>query len=271
MRKVELREAQNLMTTILKDFDKLCKDNGLQYWIESGTLLGAKRHGGFIPWDDDIDVSMMREDYKKFIEIVKEKLPDDLYYQDITTEDGITYGWAKVRHRFSKIVEEEDAKYSEGMFIDIFPYDYYSSKDDEKLRKKSEFIKNLKLVYNSNLKYEKNMKKNMKRFICKVYNKIILKKTIKDVVVDAKNYADKITSKEKEFLGQGPEVLSFNDFYKTSTIFPLKTINFEGIEVSAPNNVEEYLEVTYGKNYMELPKEEDRYSHNLNLFIEKNR
>ena len=73
-----LKEAQELMTTILKDIDSICRKNNINYWIESGTLLGAVRHKGFIPWDDDIDIGMLREDYNKFLEIANKDLKDDV-------------------------------------------------------------------------------------------------------------------------------------------------------------------------------------------------
>ena len=69
MEKAELRDAQVLMKTILRDVDIICRENNINYWIESGTLLGMARHNGFIPWDDDIDIGMMREDYEKFLKI----------------------------------------------------------------------------------------------------------------------------------------------------------------------------------------------------------
>ena len=69
------------MKSILRDIDNICRENDISYWIESGTMLGAKRHNGFIPWDDDIDIGMMREDYEKFLEIAPRYLPDDLFLQ----------------------------------------------------------------------------------------------------------------------------------------------------------------------------------------------
>ncbi len=92
-----LKEAQELMTTILKDIDSICRKNNINYWIESGTLLGAVRHKGFIPWDDDIDIGMLREDYNKFLEIANKELKDDVILCNFKNEKNVQYQWSKVK------------------------------------------------------------------------------------------------------------------------------------------------------------------------------
>ena len=119
MNKVTLREAQILMKSILRDIDNICRENDISYWIESGTMLGAKRHNGFIPWDDDIDIGMMREDYEKFLEIAPRYLPDDLFLQNAQLDSGVENSWSKIRHKYSKLIEEDNAKYQEGKRYNI--------------------------------------------------------------------------------------------------------------------------------------------------------
>jgi lipopolysaccharide cholinephosphotransferase len=76
-----IEEAQKVMLSLLEAFDLLCKKNRLAYWLDHGTLLGAVRHHGFIPWDDDLDVTMPRDDYEKFLEVAKQELPENIFLQ----------------------------------------------------------------------------------------------------------------------------------------------------------------------------------------------
>ena len=120
-----LRKAQLKMLEVLLEFDRVCKKNGLTYWIDFGTLLGAVRHGGFIPWDDDIDLSMPPEDYRRFKEIAPEELSEGFTLQTEKTEPSSMQGdgMFKVRMKNTLYLMEHDdlAKpYSKGIFIDIF-------------------------------------------------------------------------------------------------------------------------------------------------------
>ena len=130
MEKIELQQAKKIMISILEEIDIICKKNNINYWIESGTLLGAVRHGGFIPWDDDIDIGMLRDDYNKFLKVCEKDLSNDLFVQNFNTESNISFQWSKIKHKHSKIIEKKNCECHQGLFIDIFQYDYYT--DNEK-------------------------------------------------------------------------------------------------------------------------------------------
>ena len=93
----ELRSCQLKQLEILKIFDRICRKHNLRYWIDGGTLLGAVRHKGFIPWDDDLDVAMPSEDYKKLDQIIQSELPDHLFWQTPKTDPTMPYGCTKIR------------------------------------------------------------------------------------------------------------------------------------------------------------------------------
>ncbi len=119
-----LRKVQLAQLNILKEFKRICEENGLRYWLESGTLLGAVRHQGFIPWDDDIDVSMPREDYNKFIAIFQEQKNEKYRLRCWETEENYPYVYAKLEKVGSIFRQASDLRDDVcGIFIDIFPYD----------------------------------------------------------------------------------------------------------------------------------------------------
>lgn len=127
MDNVTLRKAQLAQLEMLKKVKEICDANGIQYFLDGGTLLGAVRHQGFIPWDDDLDIGMLREDYEKFISIVQEALGDQYFLQTWDTDDHYCNPFAKIR-KVGTIYREEASRgvltHNE-LFIDIFPFDYF--------------------------------------------------------------------------------------------------------------------------------------------------
>ena len=117
---LQLRELE-----ILDFFADVCKRNGLRYFIIAGTLLGAVRHGGFIPWDDDIDVAMPRRDFNKFAKICKKELPDGYFFQSSKTEKEYPFFFAKLRRDGDTVNESilESHDIHKGCYIDVFPLD----------------------------------------------------------------------------------------------------------------------------------------------------
>ena len=124
LQKLKDKEFKNLL-----EFDRVCKQLGINYTLSSGTLLGAVRHGGFIPWDDDIDVAMLREDYNKFIAEGQQLLPEHLFIQTYETDKNYPLNFSKIRDVSTVLIEycTRNLQMKNGAYIDIFPIDKVSS------------------------------------------------------------------------------------------------------------------------------------------------
>ena len=121
----KMKRVWAVQLEMLDEVERICKANGLKYFADSGTLIGAIRHEGYIPWDDDIDLVMLREDYDKFVQIAPKWLKEDLVLQTVYTEKNYLRGHAQIRNSKTCGCNEEDKKagYNCGIFIDIFPLD----------------------------------------------------------------------------------------------------------------------------------------------------
>ena len=126
----EIRKYQLQELDILKEFQKFCEEFHLQYYLTAGTLLGAVRHQGFIPWDDDIDVAMPRRDYDKLQRLAK-KFPSGYFLQCAQTEPNFPYYFSKIRKDHTKVSEPvlETIQMHQGIYIDIFPIDVCPDND----------------------------------------------------------------------------------------------------------------------------------------------
>ena len=120
-----IRQVQLTQLEILIEVDNLCRKHDIQYFLTSGTLLGAVRHKGFIPWDDDIDIGMHRKDYDRFLEIANKELDEKYFCQSIYSETNYHLPYAKIRKNKTRYVEA-GIKYldiNKGVYIDVFPID----------------------------------------------------------------------------------------------------------------------------------------------------
>lgn len=225
----QTRDIQLANLAIFKEFDYVCKKNGLQYWLDFGALLGAVRHKGFIPWDDDIDVGMLREDYERLIEIFnRDTRNKDLYASKRRFNEKAPNYIIKVSHKRCKT-----------LFVDVFPYDNYGRVLTQEERESlSEEIKKVRF----------EAKKRARTGIS-------LEELIQDI--DELN-AQFFMKEDKDIVG---DLVWGMDFchgwkqwsYSHETIFPLKEILFEGMQVPCINDIDEYLKRVYG-DYMAYPK-----------------
>lgn len=171
---IDLRELQLLQLEIAKELKRICDENDIDYFMIGGTLLGAVRHKGFIPWDDDMDFGMTVENYNKFIEIAPHKLDKRFFLQTEESDRNYHNIFAKIRMNNTHMIEKVTDKQiiHNGIFIDVFPYDsvtekkvhskYYMKK--LKILAKMYFLKN---GYNLNAITEKKISRIVNRFLCK--------------------------------------------------------------------------------------------------------
>jgi len=260
----DLRKAQLIMLNMLQEIHTICESNDIEYWLDGGTLLGAVRHQGFIPWDDDIDIAMTRENYEKFIKVAPFALPKNLYLQTEHTDRGYfdTISPMKVRDKNSQVLEWFETgkeQYHLGLFVDIFPYDNLPENPLLRFIKK-DFARNLLKIKQTKIQSRGKIKY---RLIGKIFTLQFLDNIQTLLIQSAKKTSSSL-------IGFGYDS-ALKRVYKKRKFFPLKKINFEGNEFYAPQDCDYYLSHTYG-DYMSLPPKEQqlpKHIKNLKIFTEK--
>lgn len=264
-----LRQAQLIALRILKVVDYICRKHDIEYFLDGGTLLGAVRHGGFIPWDDDIDIAMTRENYEKFLQIAKEELPEDLFMQNLNTTDRAQNTWTQIKDRKSKMNIFNGDKQHLGIYIDIFPCDFYSANPLKRFFER--FTKWMYIrVYAINAPFKKPFQKHLIKNLAKLILKIIFfpfallnNEFIYNFNLKTRDKRiEKMKKNSGEMIGYGTDVLNFDTIFRTSDIYPLKEMKFEDGNFLVPNNYHNYLTNLYGYNYMVPPSVENRIQHN---------
>ena len=221
-----VRQCQLVMIRMLHILDYLCRKHEIDYWIKDGTLLGAIRHKGFVPWDDDVDTAMTREHYNKFVESVVPELPDDIFFQSASTDSYYPKRRsviAKLRDRYScyeEIKQKRNLKWQMGLQIDICIYDRFTGPVHKR-------------IYNTAFFTE------LRRIMQRTHKHFFPSTPLKSKwwCLNPANDWD--------------QAVTYDD------IFPLVDVEFEGIQVKTQNNWEGYLQSVYG-NYNELIPENQR-------------
>lgn len=263
-----LKKVQNIELMILKDFIEVCNKHHLDYFVTYGTALGAIRHKGFIPWDDDIDTGMLREDFKKFELIFEKELGTKYNLVNPVRAEG--YG-STVNHmelKGTKFISSDavNMKYTPGICIDIFVYDKLPSNKLKKqfLYKKAWILGRLTFLASNKEPFIplKGIKKSIAKNICKamhifmnktgITSKKLYKKLIKGTTkYNSKNGTEFTCLEAPDMV---PNTTSYND------MFPLKKVHFEDIEVNIIKNYNKNLTNLFG-DYMQMPPEELRFNH----------
>lgn len=266
---ITLKKVQKTELQILKDFIDLCEKNGLTYFGIAGTGIGAIRHGGFIPWDDDIDVAMPRKDFEQFVEIAKRE-----YSEKYTVMNGLenpnypllTTRWMLNGTEFVEYaLKDIDCQLS--IFLDIYPLDQIP--DDEKLFKKQArkaFFYSKLLILRS-IPFPvlgfKGWKAKIVHAICAMVHffmsvfHISKKWLYKKCLEVSTMYNDLPKTKRIDFLC---DTTAYLNIYNVDDIYPLKKIQFEDVQLNFPNHVENNLTAAYG-DFMKLPPEDKRKNH----------
>ncbi|MDH6534539.1 LicD family protein [Parabacteroides sp. 52] len=255
----KLRQAQLVMLRMLRIVDHICQKHSISYWLCSGTLLGAVRHQGFIPWDDDLDICMMREDYEKFVRIAPTEFPSDLFLQTRETDPNYDYLSlpCKVRDLNSLFITSGQAnkKHIQGIFIDIFPMDKYHSTNP------SFFIERCIKRYNSiisrclDAELYKHLSK--KSLFISYFKPLFYGLKTQYIQFSQKRIRKNKKLGNESLIGHGFDTIWIR-FFSHDEIFPLRKISFEGYPFYVPNNPDAYLTRLYGPDYMTPPPAEKR-------------
>lgn len=246
-----LRKCQLKQLQILEIVDKICRRHNIEYWIDGGTLLGAVRHGGFIPWDDDIDIGMMEEEFEKFKKVINE-LPEDLFFQTPETENtpNPTPKIIDYNSLYIEPLYDFNKNYQKGIFIDIFPKILYPNAPKRILKKTLKCISKSYAILHAKHYY------SIRSFSEFLYFGIqyFLNKTIWMVL--------NLIFKKGKYIGEINPLNGPGYIHTLKSTFPLKLIEFEGRTFLGPNNPDLYLIERYG-DYKQIPPPEKRQIHGL--------
>ena len=248
-----LKKIHNEILLIMDEVDRICTEHNLQYYMMGGTLLGAVRHGGFIPWDDDLDISMPRDDFERFVDICKSELQQNFRLSWITTNCQYRHLYAKVENVNTTFYERVKYKCGyPGIFVDVFPLDETNGYSPD-LDKRKKVIRKLSTMMGMKVTPGKN--KRIKRCIVKLIPTHLLNRiAVKFMTGDNGKKAEFFTNWSSLYSAR-KETIPKN-CYGQGVRIP-----FEGRFYTAPVDYTVILTSIFGDDYMELPPEEKRRGH----------
>ena len=267
----KLRQVQRIGLDMLCEVKRICEKHGLKYYLFYGTMLGAVRHQGFIPWDDDVDIAMPRQDYDSFLEIAKRELAERYFLETMESETGRFYGgYSKLRDSYTtaiNIMRDWEKDYNKGLFIDILPLDtcYNDIEKNERLRKKILLTQKMIVSFgdmkeslfpeitSKEWEWYQEMAKQIG------YNGLV---RMLNGLCNCVESETGVTTVLMRFLQEPYKV------FKKEWFEPARMIKFEGIDFPIPNVYDECLKLTAGINYMSYPSQKYRTNKHLgDLFL----
>lgn len=257
---------QSIQLDILRVTTETLQKHGINVFLVGGSCIGAVRHGGMIPWDDDIDIGLFRDDYEKARKILIEELPEGYTWCDHTTESEYPYNFGKVKKDGTAFVHGGDAHLDihHGIYIDVFPHDYVRSVEEFK-------VINGKIV-------SLRRKIDLKCMSFKKYGKLrpvwqLPLIAAAHILVNKQKTQEKIARLSQSFLSEESEyVCNFYGIYGEKEICKKewfgdgKKVDFDGIAALIPADYDSYLTHIYG-DYMTPPPKEKQVSHHDAVFI----
>lgn len=263
-----LKKVQAVQKQILKDVQSVCEKNEIETFLVFGSALGVVRHQGFIPWDDDIDVGVLREDFPRLKKVLEDELGDK--YEFLTCETNPAYA-CTVTHfqkKGTKFVSRDVVKcdYVPGVNIDFFVYDHLA---DGRIARKIQFAEAWfwgRLLFLSGkgtpfIPYT-GRKKKVAEFICMTVRKCMKFARITPLKVyhQFQRVSQRYNYKKTEHIASFEPPKSWLNATRKEDMYPLKKMKFDEFEVYVPGNVHEHLKTVFG-DYMQLPPEDKRMNH----------
>lgn len=258
--RVTVHDVQVILLEMLKDIDKICRDHNIPYWLNAGSALGAYREKGFIPWDDDADIAMMRDDFERFIQVMRRNCPDKYVFQCFETDDryNVLIPGMKIRMKGTYLKEVNfllsnrctGYEGCDGIFVDVFVYDYLTP------------IKLFDLpprLLNEALMVPEIIADNVLHINPIGIKKLIMKNT--------HAYGDFCRRRHSDYVGFDLTWVWKNplhpQIYRLDDILPAVYVPFEDTELPIPRHPHEFLTASYDENYMKRPPENKRMAKHI--------
>jgi lipopolysaccharide cholinephosphotransferase len=253
-----LKKLHAVEIELLDEFVRICKLYNLEYFLIGGTLLGAIRHEGFIPWDDDIDIGMPRDDFEKFIDLCESELKNIYYIKSYRTSNAYWIPFIKMCKSNTLFIEKKNLSLENeknGIFIDIFSYDNIFNVGI--IQKTQSFIiEKIRAAIQTKIWIEKEEKKNfLKHLINILFNFKVLQKWQQKMMIGI------IKNKSFYQINWGGKYGFKKETFHTNILYPTVEALFEGKYYRIPNQWDKYLTQIYGAGYMEIPSPEKREDH----------
>ena len=256
MQTVDVRKLQLMELQVLNEVRRICDKHQISWFLVGGSVLGAARHQGFIPWDDDVDLGMYRPDYERFLAAARDELSDRYFLQTLESDPGYHLGYAKIRVNGTRYVQENvmHRTMHQGVFVDIYPID--GVPDDPKLRKKQRMWALLSYFF---CRQEPIKKQGQAIKLASTVLTKVLPKTLQKKIGMA--YDRKISRFPVETCRDVANIYGIKQYY--NEIMPKEYIGapvmleFEGSPTPVPEQWDNYLTFLYG-DYHQLPPEDQR-------------
>lgn len=263
-----MTELQMVECDILKHTISVCVKLNIRYFLVCGTALGAIKYEGFVPWDDDVDIGIFREDYERFLTEAQQHLPEHLFVQSYKTDPGYTNIFAKIRNSQTTYIEKtvQHMSINHGVYIDVFPLDGYPKelkKQRELEKKKWLYRKLLSSNYIAERSWSGQITYKLMRVIgihkrsshiLRKYDRLVSAYSVEDseIICNHGNWQGKLEYASKEQYGNG------------------MVVKFEGIDVRVPEKYDEYLTQKYG-DWRSDPPLEDQVGHHYYSIMDLNK
>ena len=259
----DIRTLQQKIIGNLEAIDRVCREHHLRYYLWAGTMLGAIRHKGFIPWDDDMDIAMPRPDYDHLVAHWREWLPQPYEFISHETDASYPYPFGKIEDASTTVLERPDFKFLEGVYVDVFPIDGVPSDEKERRRhfKKYKFWRHLLFLRGRNpFKHGHGPRSWFPWLLHQVFS-------LQDLQDHVKRLMTKYDYDQSDYVADYDDGL--RGVVKKEILGVPCTYGFEGRQFMGVEHPDEYLSQKYG-DYMQLPPKEKQVQHHffrLNLHL----
>ncbi len=258
MRKIEGKELREIQIDILKYIDMICRENHIEYFLIGGSLIGAVRHNGFIPWDDDIDIALTRDNYEKLVNILNQNKDSEYLLLDHSKQKDYFYPFAKLVNT-KTVMRENNFKSIEnyGVHVDVFCYTGLPNQARERKKFCKKIKSNQRLIFYHNLKKipERNIMKKIIKQIIRYYTNFI---GLERILEKNRRLNNQYNIKESKYaISNWPVYLIEHEIQETKNLRGIENHQFENLTVEIPKNYDMILKTTFG-DYMTPPPPEKR-------------